>query len=150
MDDRNNPCSNEVVSFGPFRLFAAARLLKKADELLPLGGRALDILVALVERPGEVVTHRDLLSRVWPDVSVEEANLRGHVAGLRKVLGDGHDGARYVANVPGRGYCFVAPVTRSTAHPPPPSPEAAVADRLQKLPVRLTRMVGRDDAVRAI
>jgi predicted ATPase/DNA-binding winged helix-turn-helix (wHTH) protein len=150
MSDRNNPCSNEVVSFGPFRLFAAARLLKKADELLPLGGRALDILVALVERPGEVVTHRDLLSRVWPDVTVEEANLRVHIAGLRKALGDGHDGARYVANVPGRGYCFVAPVTRSTAHPPPPPPEAAVADRLQKLPVRLTRMVGRDDTVRAV
>lgn len=150
MNDRDNPCPNNVVSFGPFRLFAAERLLKKGDEPLPLGDRALDILIALVERAGEVVTRRELISRVWPDVTVEEANLRVHIAGLRKVLGDGREGARYVANVTGRGYCFVAPVTRSTAqHPPPPS-ETAVADRLQKLPARLTRMVGRDDTVRAL
>src|SRR5712672_760678 len=130
MDDSDNVLTYDVSSFGPFRLFAAERLLEKADEPLQLGGRAFDILITLVERAGDVVTRKELLSRVWPDVIVEEANLRVHVAGLRKALGDGHDGARYVANVPGRGYCFVAPVTRSTAHPPPPPPEAAVADRL--------------------
>jgi predicted ATPase/DNA-binding winged helix-turn-helix (wHTH) protein len=150
MDDRNDPSSNEAVSFGPFRLFAAERLLKKADEPLPLGGRALDILMALVERAGEVVTHRDLISRVWPGVTVEEANLRVHIAGLRKALGDGHDGARYVTNVPGRGYCFVAPVARSTAQHPRPAAETVVADRPQKLPALLTRMIGRDDTISAL
>src|SRR5882672_8716309 len=101
-----------VASFGPFRLFAAERLLEKAGEPLQLGGRALDILIALVERAGEVVSRKELISRVWPDVFVDEANLRVHVSHLRKALGEGHYGARYVANVPGRGYCFVAPVTR--------------------------------------
>jgi predicted ATPase/DNA-binding winged helix-turn-helix (wHTH) protein len=141
---------SDVVSFGPFRLFAAERLLKNGDEPLSLGGRALDILIALVERAGEVVTRAELISRVWPDVTVEEANLRVHIAGLRKALGDGREGARYVVNVPGRGYCFVAPATRSTEEQPPLPAETAVADRPQRLPARLTRMVGRDDTVRAL
>jgi predicted ATPase/DNA-binding winged helix-turn-helix (wHTH) protein len=150
MGDSDNLRANNVASFGPFRLFAAERLLEKADQPLQLGGRALDILITLVERAGEVVTRKELISRVWPDVIVEEANLRVHVAGLRKALGDGHDGARYVANVPGRGYCFVAPVTRSGSQPSLPQAQPVVTDRLRKLPARLTRMVGRDDTVRAL
>jgi len=63
-----------VVSFGPFRLFATERLLKKGDEALQLRGRALDTMIALVERPGAVVTQRELIWRVWPDVTVEEAS----------------------------------------------------------------------------
>jgi predicted ATPase/DNA-binding winged helix-turn-helix (wHTH) protein len=150
MDDRGNPRANDVVSFGPFRLFATERLLKKADDSLQLGGRALDILITLVERAGEVVTRKELISRVWPDVIVEEANLRVHIAGLRKALGDGQGGARYVANVPGRGYCFVAAVTRSTAQRSLPPAEPVATDGLRKLPPRLTRMVGRDDTVRTL
>ena len=115
MNDRRNRQSKDVLSFGPFSLFAAERLLKKADEPIPLGGRALDILIALAERAGEVVTHKELISTVWPDVTVEEANLRFQMAALRKALGDGRDGARYVSNVAGRGYCFVASITRSAA-----------------------------------
>jgi DNA-binding winged helix-turn-helix (wHTH) protein len=84
-----------VVSFGLFRLFATERQLKKGDEPLQLGGRTLDTLIALVERAGEVVTQRELISRVWPDVTVEEANLRVHIASLRKALGDGREGVRY-------------------------------------------------------
>src|ERR1700756_1643519 len=80
---------NDVASFGPFRLFMAERLLEKADEPLELGSRALDMLITLVERAGQVVTRKELISRVWPDVIVEEANLRVHVAGLRNALGDG-------------------------------------------------------------
>src|ERR1700747_2482786 len=113
MDDRDSLQANSVASFGPYRLFAVERLLQKGDEPLPLGGRALDILIALVERAGEVVTRRELIARVWPDVTVEEANLRVHIAGLRKALGDGLEGARYIVTVPGRGYSFVASVARS-------------------------------------
>jgi DNA-binding winged helix-turn-helix (wHTH) protein len=105
----------DVLSFGPFSLTAAERLLKKADEPIPLGGRALDILIVLTQRTGEVVSHKELISTVWPDLAVEGANLRVHIAALRKALGDGLDGARYISNVAGRGYCFVAPVTRSTS-----------------------------------
>src|SRR5258705_658225 len=150
MGEGENLRANDVASFGPFRLVVAERLLEKADEPLPVGGRALDILIALVERAGEVVSRNELISRVWPDVIVEEANLRVHIAGLRKALGDGHDGARYVANVPGRGYCFVDPVTRSALPRSLPEAQPVATHRLRKLPARLTRMVGRDDTVRAL
>jgi len=150
MSDRRNSESKDVLSFGPFSLFAAERLLKKADDPIPLGGRALDILIALVERAGEVVTHRELISTVWPDVTVEKSNLRFQMATLRKALGDGRDGARYVSNVAGRGYCFVAPITHSSAKQPVPVARITPAERVQKLPPRLTRMVGRDDTVRSL
>jgi predicted ATPase/DNA-binding winged helix-turn-helix (wHTH) protein len=150
MDDSDNLPTNDVASFGPFRLLAAERLLEKADKPLQLGGRELDILITLVERAGEVVTRKELISRVWPDVTVEEASLRVHISGLRKALGDGHDGARYVTNVPGRGYCFVAPVARSASQRSAPQPRPLVSDRFRQLPARLTRMVGRDDTVRAL
>jgi predicted ATPase/DNA-binding winged helix-turn-helix (wHTH) protein len=147
--DGDSSLMHGVVSFGPFRLFAAERQLKKGDEALQLGGRALDTLIALVERAGEVVTQGELISRVWPDVTVEEANLRVHIASLRKALGDGHEGARYIVTVAGRGYSFVAPVTLSTPQYSP-SREAAVFDRLQRLPPKLTRMIGRDDTIRGL
>ena len=150
MEDPESSPASIVISFGPFRLYAEARLLKKGDETLPLGGRALDVLVVLVERAGEVVSRRELISRVWPDVTVEEANLRVHIASLRKALGDGREGARYVVNVPGRGYCFVAPLTPSTAQPSSSPTKIAVADRLHELPPQLARMVGRADAIRAL
>jgi DNA-binding winged helix-turn-helix (wHTH) protein len=150
MNDRRDPQPNDLLSFGPFSLLTAERLLKKADESIPLGGRALDILIALVERAGEVITHRELISTVWPGVTVEDANLRAHIAALRKALGDGRDGARYVSNVAGRGYCFVAPVTRSSARQPVPITGITPTERVQRLPPRLTRMVGRDDTVRSL
>ena len=149
MNDRGDPQPNDVLSFGPFNLFVAERLLKKADEPITIGGRALDILIALAERAGEVVTQRELISRVWPDVIVERANLRCQIAALRKALGDGRDGSRYVSNVVGRGYCFVVPVTRSSK-PAVSASETTTTERVQKLPPRLTRMVGRDDTVRAL
>jgi predicted ATPase/DNA-binding winged helix-turn-helix (wHTH) protein len=131
-------------------LFAAERLLKKGDEPHPLGSRTFDILIALIDRAGEIVTHRELIARVWPDVTVEEANLRIHVAGLRKALGDGREGARYIVNVRGRGYSFVAPVTRPITERSSPSKEGAAFDGLQQLPPKLNRMIGRDDTIRTL
>ena len=81
---------------------------------MELGARSLDILIALVSRPNEVVSKRDLLAQVWPDVTVEEGSLRFHMASLRKALGDGKDGARYITTLAGRGYCFVAPISRAS------------------------------------
>src|SRR5580693_1181746 len=141
--------TNGVASFGLFRLFATERQLKKGDEPVQLGGRALDTLIALVEHAGEVVSQKELLSRVWPGVTVEEANLRGHIASLRRALGDGREGARYIVTVRGRGYSFVAPVTAAAPRSSPPR-EATVSDPLQRLPPRLTRMIGRDDTIRAL
>jgi DNA-binding winged helix-turn-helix (wHTH) protein len=112
--------------FGPFKLSAAERLLKRGEETLPIGGRALDILTVLVERAGEVISQKELIARAWPDVVVEKANLRVHIASLRKVLRDGLDGARYISNVAGRGYCFVAAVARPRLEQAPPKASQAV------------------------
>ncbi len=99
-----------TIAFGPFRLLPSQHLLLEGDEQVALGSRAFDILVALVERAGQVVGKEDLIKRVWPDTVVEEVNLRVNVASLRRALRDGESGNRYVATIPGRGYSFVAPV----------------------------------------
>lgn len=103
--------SHTAISFGPFRLLPVQRLLLEGDKPLRLGSRALDILIALVERAGELVGKDQLMARVWPNMFVEPANLTVHVAKLRRILGDGRGGNRYLLNIPGRGYRFVAPVT---------------------------------------
>ena len=111
MPDRTE---DSAISFGPFRLFPKSRLLEKEGSPLHVGGRALDILIFLAERPGEVIDKRELVKRIWADVNVDEGSLRFHVAALRKALGDTGKSARYVVNVPGRGYCFVASFAQAT------------------------------------
>src|SRR5258705_8111757 len=101
-----------AISFGPYRLVAARRLLLEGDMPVRLGSRAFDILAALVERAGEIVGKEELIARAWPQTFVEDSNLRIQVAALRRALGDGQAGRRYVATVTGRGYNFVAPVNR--------------------------------------
>ncbi len=107
------PLSPYLICFGPFRLSITGRVLEKGSVPVRLGSRALDILIALVERPAEVVTKKELFARVWPDLVVDEGNLRYHVSALRKALGEGRSGTRYVTNVSGRGYCFVVPISRA-------------------------------------
>ena len=98
------------LQFGPFELSSRERALRRDGLALPLGGRALDILIYLAERPGEVIAKQELIDHVWPDVTVEEGSLRVHVAAIRKALGDGQLGNRYIANIKGRGYSFVGAV----------------------------------------
>ena len=129
-----------VISFGPFSLVPDERLLSRDGVAVPLGARTLDTLMALVSVPNEVVSKRDLMARVWPDVIVEEGSLRFHIAELRKALGDGKGGARYITTLAGRGYCFVAPITRSSQLPIEPAPRPASFPRVN-LPNRLPRMV---------
>src|ERR1700692_78943 len=102
------------ISFGPFSLTASERLLTRSGAPVELSARALDVLIALLSNPNGVVSKNDLLSRVWPDVTVEEGSLRFHIANRRKARGDGQHGARYITTMPGRGYCFVAPISRSS------------------------------------
>jgi predicted ATPase/DNA-binding winged helix-turn-helix (wHTH) protein len=138
--------ANEAVVFGPFTLFVAERLLKRGVETLPIGGRAFDLLITLVERAGEVVTQKELRARVWPGITVDDANLRVNVAGLRKVLGDRRGGTRYIANVAGRGYCFVAPIQRQQQEILPAKARVG-SPRSPMLPLRLQRLIGRDETV---
>src|ERR1700736_6260694 len=107
----------DLISVGPFRLYPAHRNLGKAGSPIHLGARAFDILIVLVECAGEVVSKKRLMARVWPDVTVDEGNLRFHIATLRRALEDGQSGARYVTTIAGRGYCFVAPISRSNVSP---------------------------------
>src|SRR5712671_6830583 len=137
------------ISFGPYRLLAAQRLLLEGDRPVRLGSRAFDILAALVERAGEVVGKEQLIARAWPRTFVEEANLKIQVSALRRALGDGQGGNRYVITVPGRGYNFVAPVRREEtlrAASAPPAPSTTP----HNLPFAVTRMIGREEAVAAL
>ena len=98
------------ISFGPFCLLPTQLLLREGDTPVSLGSRALEILIALLERRGELVSKQDLMARVWPNVFVEPANLTVHMSALRRALRDGRDGHRFIVNIPGRGYRFVASV----------------------------------------
>ena len=146
---KQNPqdSGEQVLSLGPFRLLSTQRMLMEGQRPIRIGSRALDILFALVERPGELVDKDELIARVWPNVVVEEATLRVHIAALRKVLGNGQNGGRYVENVTGRGYRFVAPVTRHEADKPLAGLPEPAADQCGNLPAPLARMIGRTDTV---
>ncbi|MGX1319095.1 putative ATPase/DNA-binding winged helix-turn-helix (wHTH) protein [Bradyrhizobium sp. USDA 377] len=138
-----------TLSFGPFTVRPHERLVMRDGVALPMGAKSFDTLIALMSRPNEAVSKWDLMAQVWPGMAVEEANLRFHIAALRKVLGDGKDGARYITTLSGRGYCFVAPISQTEiAAKPRPAPRMELPP--VKLPNRLQRMVGRDDAVAAI
>jgi predicted ATPase/DNA-binding winged helix-turn-helix (wHTH) protein len=132
-----------AISFGPYRLLAAQRLVLEGDKPVRLGSRAFDILTALVERAGEVVSKEELIARAWPKTFVEEANLKLQVSTLRRALGDGQGDNRYVATVVGRGYNFVAPIRKEEPSPASPSPTIATAE-LHNLPFATTRMIGRE------
>ncbi len=150
MSSRNTGIPEKVLSFGPFQLFRSRRILRQGSKTVRLGDRALDILIALVERAGDIVSKNELLHYAWPDTVVEENNLRVHIAAIRKILGDGHGGERYILNVARRGYRFVAPVSRIDSSAPDSATEAIDAMSGTTLPAPLTRIVGRDEAIRAL
>ena len=134
----------EVVRFGPFRLSPSTRAIERNDQPFELGDRALDILMALIERAGEIVSHRALISSAWRDLVVSPSNLRVHVAALRKALRDGENGARYIENVTGQGYCFVAPVFRgvNAASPLDEGPGIVHSIKADLVAERLVNVVG--------
>jgi predicted ATPase/DNA-binding winged helix-turn-helix (wHTH) protein len=133
-----------VLRFGPYAFHLRQRLILDGDRPLRMGGRALDILQVLVERAGRVVRKEQLIALVWPTSVVEEINLRVHIAALRRALGDGENGQRYIVNVPQCGYSFIAPVRCDSA-------AQVVFEGLQtpqhNLPARLTSVTGRDSLV---
>jgi DNA-binding winged helix-turn-helix (wHTH) protein len=133
--------ARDVKSLGPLSLDASRQLLVKDGTPVGLGARTLDVLVELVSRPNEVVSKIDLLTRVWPDATVEEGSLRFHIGNLRQAPCVREDGARYIATLKGRGYYFVAPISRSSGR----AEDIAAAARSPRanLPARLTGMFGR-------
>src|SRR5712691_3327385 len=138
--------AERMFSFGSFRLLAGRRLLLDGETPVRLGSRALEILIALLERPGELVRKQELITRVWAGTHVVEGNLKFQVAALRRAIGDGRDGRRYLETSPGQGYRFVAAATvGSDVAPSRPKP-AALAHK-HNLPVRITHLIGRTELV---
>ena len=93
----------KVLSFGPFELSIGSRLLTNGAKVVPLGARAMDILIILVEQANTVVGRSTLIERVWPKRGAEQVSLRVHISALRKALDQSDPGRRYIANVPRRG-----------------------------------------------
>ncbi|MDB5551508.1 MAG: transcriptional regulator [Rhizobium sp.] len=132
------------LKFGPFELSIGERMLRRDDQALALGDRALDILIYLADRPGEVITKQELIGHVWSEVTVEEGSLRVHVAAIRKALGDGQFGNRYIANIKGRGYSFVGTVVPLTGNTESRNDKSRHQGRLS---VRPLTMIGRETVI---
>ncbi|MFJ3049892.1 ATP-binding protein [Pseudomonas nitroreducens] len=130
-----------VLHFGPYQIFPTSRMILEAGRPLRLGQRALDILLALLERAGQVVSKGELLARAWPGQDIDEGNLRVHMTALRKALGDGQNGRRFIVTVALRGYSFVEPLTISAQSTPAPG-DVQSADH--NLPPRRNRLLGRE------
>ncbi len=131
-----------IHALGPFRLDTRGDLLLLGDEPVALGRRAVAVLRALIEQPGELVLKDALIEAVWPGQTVEDSNLTVQIAALRRVLGETPGGDRWIETRPRRGYRFVGPVVReardeaviAAARDPAPAPNAASAQPGLALP----------------
>src|SRR5215467_15939196 len=113
-----------IYGFGDFRLHVGKRLLLGRDgKPISLTPKAYDTLAYLVERAGAVVDKDELMRAVWPDTAVEENNLTQNISLVRRALGEGRDGHRYIATVPGRGYQFIAAVRVTAPKPAVSTPD---------------------------
>jgi predicted ATPase/DNA-binding winged helix-turn-helix (wHTH) protein len=132
----------DSFAFGPFVLVPDKQLLLEDGRPVALGRRALEVLTALVECRGQVVSKEQLMSRAWPGLVVEEGNLKANVSALRRVLGEDTTAPRYIATVVGRGYRFVGAVRLLTHGRSPPS-----ASTLGNLPRATKRIFGREETI---
>lgn len=140
--------SPRTFAFGPFLLVPERQLLARDGVPVRIGGRALDLLTALVERPGELISKAELIAYAWPSTFVDEANLKVNMGSLRRVLDEGSQGGSYIATVIGRGYRFAAPVVREgRSDPAPANPTPA---RKDNLPTATTSIIGRSDEIASI
>ena len=144
-----NASDRGIASFGPFRLSPATREIARDGVPVALGDRALDLLIALVERAGDIVSHRELITRVWRGLVVNSGSLRVNVTGLRKALGDGESGVRYIENVTGQGYCFVAPVQWGSELPASETSEVEPSITADLFAERFVTAFGKDAGVKS-
>lgn len=146
--------TNWMISFGPFRVAKALRLVERDGNPIHLSGRSFDILTHLLDHHGEVLSRRALLDAVWPEAAVEDVTLRVHMSKLRKALGERQFGNKYIKNVQGRGYCFSAPISRLAGPdgsgpvfagipvtPPNPLPRAAALIGRAEAIVELSQLI---------
>lgn len=129
--------SGEVFHFDEFTLDVQERRLLRGVEAVHLSPKAYDVLVALVQQRGRMVTKDELLRRVWPESFVEEGGLTVHVSALRRALGEDAQRPIYIETVPRSGYRFIAAVTCDLAHEKPLTMSAITR------PVEVYELVGR-------
>src|ERR1700677_493493 len=147
MPRTSDDSADQPIGFGQFLLYPAARILKKDLDTVNIGGRAFDLLLALLRQPNEIVTKRELFESVWPNVNVDDVNLRIQINNLRKALGDGKGEANYIRNVAGRGYCFVGTLTTIL---PEAEREKAEPWRDVAFPFLPPKIIGRDEVVQHV
>ncbi|TXI05767.1 MAG: transcriptional regulator [Rhizobium sp.] len=135
----------EELRFGPFSILPARRRLLQEGKVVPLGSRAMDILLFLIAHHGEPKTNTEIVRHVWPKTFVDEANLRVHMSALRKALGDRQREPQFIANTPGRGYTFIAPIEAESRNK-----DASAAAHKNKLDRPTSRIFGREAAVAAV
>lgn len=134
--------------FGPFLLIPEQQLLLENEKAVRIGARALILLTALVQRHGEVVGKRELLSLVWPGIDVDEGNLKVTIAAIRLILGKASDSPNYIATVFGRGYQFIETVRNARPYPQAHYPTAASCSSSSFISAK--RIFGREDAINSI
>ncbi|WP_436824715.1 ATP-binding protein [Variovorax sp. DT-64] len=142
-----------LIHFGPFTLSPTARVLMESGQPVRLGSRALEILLYLIENAGNFVTNAEIFQRVWPRNVVVEGNLRVHIASLRRAIGDGREGRRYIVNVPSRGYSFIGEITRKHAAVAAPLPldlRSMQPTPGGYLPTPLSRVIGQESAIQIL
>ena len=121
--------TNRAYGFGPYRLDAEERVLRRDGQPVTLPPKDLETLLVLVENAGHIVEKEELLEKVWPGVFIEEGNLARHVFNLRQVLGDSPDGRPYIETIPRRGYRFIAAVYQDGEGSGVPQPVAPQSSR---------------------
>ncbi len=134
-----------VLSFGSFRLDLEQRrllcIVNEGEQPIPLGSRAFDLLLLLARRPGALISKDELIDSAWPGVTVEENNLSVQISALRRALGDGHNDARFIETVPGRGYRFLPTVaTHAKSAPALPAEPSNDAPSASQTPIRRLRL----------
>jgi DNA-binding winged helix-turn-helix (wHTH) protein/tetratricopeptide (TPR) repeat protein len=108
-----SPETKTLYEFGKFRCDPREHLLLCEGKPVPLSPKSFEILVALIQSNGRLLTKDELMKQVWPDSFVEEANLTVNISALRRVLGEASAGQQYIETVSKRGYRFVAPVIQN-------------------------------------
>jgi DNA-binding winged helix-turn-helix (wHTH) protein len=101
----------EGYQFGPFQIDVNERACQRGDEVIPMTGKAFDLLLLLLRDPGRTLTKAELMADLWPDTVVEEKNLAQTIFLLRNALGDDSERPAYIQTVPRHGYKFLPPVT---------------------------------------
>ena len=126
-----------MLQFGPFRLDTANECLWRGGEQIALTPRPFAVLRYLVEHPGRLITHNELLDALWPDTFVQPQVLRTYMLELRRTLGDSTDEPVYIRTHAKRGYVFVAQVKECSdavaAESPSPTPAAPIVGREKEL-----------------